>query len=407
MNNISIKVCYFPQEHKMDRYIEFMGLISIMLLSTAMAGCPSKCICSTNTVKCSGRSLMGVPNFQRLENNPTIIDLSSNDIDFIAYDDLSFDKADVVQILHLNQSKIIIIDDTAFKELINVKEISLANNLLGQLSPNSFEYNNNLILLDLSYNLFRNMPKLRAQSLETLILYNSGIEKVENDNFVGLPSLKYLNLQRNNIKSIPVQSFNDIPNLRLIQLEFNRWKCTCESVKLFNFLQENAVLHLEEPIQCRNNDDLFVSFFTKEGSPEPIKDLCEKYGSSYFNFVGNYVEPKEIFNQRRSTITRHQTNRELAKTKKLEKIKMKNITIPNIEIISNRNKSEYSNNKCEKYYESISSFTVPNYIIFSIAIILSFIVGLALGCLFVSSKNRKSRDNSSSWDSLLKGKIAI
>ncbi|XP_044747889.1 slit homolog 3 protein-like [Coccinella septempunctata] len=386
------------QKPNMDRYLEYMGLISIMLLSTAMAGCPSRCVCSKNAVKCSGKSLMNVPNFQRLENDPVTIDLSSNEIDFISYDDFSFDKVEVVQVLYLNESKIIDIDNKAFKELSNVREIYLARNLLGQLPEDSFEVNSKLILLDLSYNLFTRMPKIISQSLETLVLTNSGIEKIDKDNFAWIPNLKYLNLRRNNLKIIDWKMFQDVPQLRLIQLEFNRWKCTCKSVELFNFLQENSVLNIEEPIQCRSND-VFVSFFTENGAPEPIKDLCEKNKNhSSYNFVGNYVEPKEKenFNQRRSAKNSRRMDKEVFTTVNSE---TKNI--------QNRKKSDYSNMKDVKHHEFLASVTTSNYIIFSIAILLAFIVGLASGCLFVNLRRSRKTDNSTSCDSLLKRSIVI
>lgn len=383
-----------------------MGLISIMLLSTALAGCPSKCICWKNAVKCSEKSLMNVPNFQRLENNPTIIDLSANEIDFIAYDDLSFDKAEFVHILYLNNSKIIDVDDTAFKELISVEIINLSENLLGDLLPNTFLYNTKLIFLDLSKNLFRIMPKLVSSSLESLILTNSGIQKVENDNFAQLPNLKYLNLQRNNIKMVDLETFKYLPKLNLIELEFNRWKCTCQSVELFNYLQENDVLDIKKPIQCKSNTDVFITFFTENGTSEPIKELCENSKNDLsYNFVGNYLEPKEIFNQRRSAENQRKMTKE--NNQKIQKSeKNETNTATHYQIIKKQNE-ENLKTKCKKNFDNIPSFTITNYIIFFVAVILAFIVGLASGCLFVGSSSNKRKDSSSSSDSLLKGNILV
>ncbi|KAK9875848.1 hypothetical protein WA026_009635 [Henosepilachna vigintioctopunctata] len=279
----------------MDRYLEYVSVFSIILLSTALAGCPSKCICSKNKVKCVEKSLFSVPNFESLENEPDIIDISSNEIDYIQNFDFSFDKAKYVMILYLNDSKIIDIDDTAFKELINLREMYLSNNLLSDLPKNAFKYNKNLISLDLSHNLFRNMPKIISHSLKTLNLINSGIVNIEEDRFIDLPDIEYLYLQRNNIRIIHVDMFKYLPKLIVVELQYNAWKCTCETVEMFNYLSANSLVNIEEPFQCKTKNDFFITFFDNFGTKEPIKNLClnNAHNTSY-NFGGESEEIEEM-----------------------------------------------------------------------------------------------------------------
>ncbi|KAL3267482.1 hypothetical protein HHI36_011605 [Cryptolaemus montrouzieri] len=379
----------------MDRYLEYMGLISIMLLSAASAGCPSKCICSRNSVRCTEKSLMDIPNFETLDNDPIVIDLSSNDIDFITYYALSFDKAEVVQILYLNDSKIIDVDDTAFKELISLRELYLSENLLGDLPPNSFKFNENLIYLDLSFNLFRKMPKIISSSLITLNLMNSGIETVDNDRFMDLPNLKYLNLQRNNIRFMDVEIFKYLPKLSNIQLEYNSWKCTCESVQMFNFLHTNGKINIKEPIQCKTENDFFIRIFDEFGVLKSVGDLCSqnKHNFSY-NFGGEFNEiewlPKRINQKEKIYKQTAESNIPVSQKKPEESQKLAKIC-------------DVSNNKCMEYcIEYVTTFRFSTYLTFFIILLFTFVIGFILGSLICGQRKSIAENNSASYNSLLK-----
>ncbi|CAH1160198.1 unnamed protein product [Phaedon cochleariae] len=229
------------------------------------SSCPSTCNCTENAVSCMNNGLTVIPNLENLDNNPTIIDLSGNNLNEIGPDDLSFDKTLQVKEIYLNNSEVIDISCEAFDEMDNLQELYLGENLLNNVPEDFVEDLPNLLLLELSGNQFSgNMPIIKSTSLEVLSLANSKITNVTADALRYLPNLKMLLLQQNNIKIIDPEVFERLPSDNFsVKLSYNAWECNCETAELFeylarkNYIDTDAELYRCYSVTSSNHSDIF------------------------------------------------------------------------------------------------------------------------------------------------------
>ncbi|CAH2010090.1 unnamed protein product [Acanthoscelides obtectus] len=234
------------------------------LLSLAEA-CPSSCECTSSTVSCIQKNLQHIPNFNSIQLNPMIIDLSGNKINSITDEDFTFDRNIAIAEIYLNNSEVLDIDGEAFVELENLQELYLGENLLHDIPQNIIEDLPNMILLELSSNLFSgDLPLIKSKSLEVLALANCKISSVPEHALKLTPNLKMLLLQRNNIKYISQSTFTGITRSFALKLFYNKFECSCKTFQLFDFLGEHEYVDKSDPYRCSNTTDTDVDIFDKK-----------------------------------------------------------------------------------------------------------------------------------------------
>nr|XP_023022723.1 reticulon-4 receptor-like 1 [Leptinotarsa decemlineata] len=249
-------------------------LLLLALFHSSNSGCPSVCDCTNTSVLCMERGLDTIPNFETLENDPVIIDLSGNKIDLIGPDDLSFEKTMAVKEVYLNNSELYDIDYEAFDEMENLQELYLNDNLLNSIPDNLIEDLPDMVLLDLSNNyFFEEMPVIKSKSLEVLVLANCKITNITSNSLKHLPNLRILLLQQNNIKYIDPKVFDSVPNMFFVRLSYNSWECNCSTMELFAFLAKKKFVDPAEPYKCSYPDGKFVDIFGKQGV-DAFRNTC-------------------------------------------------------------------------------------------------------------------------------------
>ncbi|KAJ8909847.1 hypothetical protein NQ315_013333 [Exocentrus adspersus] len=245
------------------------------LISLGKSGCPSMCNCTDTAVLCVESNLESVPSFESLENDPVIIDLSGNKINMIDNDDFTFDKSDRVKEVYLNNSELLDIDSEAFEELENLQELYLGDNLLNSIEKTLIQDLPNMILLDISNNQFSgDLPQIISKSLEVLAVANSKVTSLPIDALKFLPNLKMLLLQQNNIKSInPIVFDNVNKDSFFVRLSYNVWDCSCENIKLFEYLAGKKFIDTSDPYQCLTTTGTYINIY-KNGNTEYLKNKC-------------------------------------------------------------------------------------------------------------------------------------
>ncbi|XP_057672319.1 protein slit-like isoform X2 [Diorhabda carinulata] len=263
--------------------VVLMHLITISYMVEAR--CPSMCNCTQETVFCISRNIEKIPNFDPLENNPVVIDLSGNKIALIGPDDLSFEKSMYVKELYLNYSEIIDIDNEAFDDLENLQELYLGDNLLRVIPDDFIQELTDMVLLDLSGNPFEGeMPVIKSESLELLALSNCQITKVSSEALKYLPNLRMLLLHENNIQYINPEVFEPLSEI-FLKLSYNTWMCNCKTMELFDYLSQKNFIDTSEPYQCIFNNVSYNIFEFQQS--EEHSTMCE------VNYTQNIKETGE------------------------------------------------------------------------------------------------------------------
>jgi len=171
--------------------------------------CPLGCLCvdKGSDVACPGASLPRVPT---ILSTVISLDLSDNLIN-ILYND-SFNQAQYLQTISIENNVLIHIEAGAFVPLGQLRELRLARNHLSFLPRDLFWNNVNLELLDLSHNAFVEIPDGVMYPLHNLEVLNMSFNGLST---AGLgPGFKYttqlslLDLTGNNLLSVGATAFS-------------------------------------------------------------------------------------------------------------------------------------------------------------------------------------------------------
>ncbi|KAF2900247.1 hypothetical protein ILUMI_05938 [Ignelater luminosus] len=274
-----------------------VGLTITFLLSNTLllnvyafgkTDCPSKCKCDKTTIRCTEKSLTVIPDFKRITIRLTTLDLGSNDIEEVKMVHFYSKKLETVQQLLLNDNSVYLIEASAFATLRDLQYLDLSNNLLEDIPHDVVKKNQNLTKLNLSGNLFNSKaPVLVSSSLKILDLSVSKITSFTESNLKGLPNLKVLYLYSNNLKYIDYDIFVNV-RLQQIDLFYNPWKCDCNTVKMFNYLESNNMTKIDKPVQCMHKNKWY-------------EDIHYTNASVYQHKLCKSVEEQNTYNNNNST----------------------------------------------------------------------------------------------------------
>ncbi|KAL2091631.1 hypothetical protein ACEWY4_013894 [Coilia grayii] len=174
-------------------------LLSSIPLQPAGGSCPSNCLCASDILSCSARSL---------EQLPTTLPTTVTTLDF-------------------NHNRLSQLEEGSFAGLHRLDSLHLAHNQLSSLARGAFRNTSRLRHLDLSSNLLHTVEQHYFQELlgiKELLLFNNRITQVESRAFAGLSNLHKVYLSHNLLTNFPFFSIQEHshPFLSMLDLSSNR-----------------------------------------------------------------------------------------------------------------------------------------------------------------------------------------
>ncbi|XP_068586152.1 trophoblast glycoprotein [Cebidichthys violaceus] len=237
------------------------GLPILLLLLAAVLschGCPDKCLCFSQTVKCQNQDLDAIPH--SLPANTKFLFVTGNNISRVGVDSFPT-RLQMLTDLYLSGNEVEFVEAMVFDNLPNLVRLDLSNNRIQAFSERAFPEDNKVQLLNLSRSFHNHsfmdsvlsvLQSGHLLQLTVLDLSNNDLVILPDDIFSGLPNLVNLSLQSSSILSVqngtlrapPLRdldlrdnSLRDLPYATLAELSLkpallirlagNPWRCDC------------------------------------------------------------------------------------------------------------------------------------------------------------------------------------
>lgn len=233
-------------------------MLSLLAVVPSCHGCPDKCLCFSQTVKCQNQDLDAIPH--SLPANTKFLFVTGNNISRLSVDSFPGPLEQLTD-LYLSGNELESVDAEVFDNLPNLVRLDLSNNNIQTFSERAFPQNNmvqalnlsgslhnhsfmdvalsvlqkgnllQLTVLDLSNNDIVVPPDNMFSNLTSLVnlsLQNSSIISILNDT-LKVPPLRDLDLRDNSLKDLPTTALAEFSlksGLR-IRLAGNPWRCDC------------------------------------------------------------------------------------------------------------------------------------------------------------------------------------
>ncbi|XP_077382405.1 trophoblast glycoprotein [Festucalex cinctus] len=248
-----------------------MQLLLLLAIILSCQGCPEKCACFLQTVKCQNQDLDAIPH--SIPANSKLLFITGNNISSINEESFT-SHLEFLTDLDLSDNKMEAVEEMVFHNLPNLERLDLSNNKIQTFSENAFPDDNKLQVLNLSRS-FHNHSSVNGlvnvlengklfhltvldlsgndlvllpddlftslSNLVTLSLQNSSIISIP-DRILKVPRLQDLDLRHNRLRNIPLitlTEFNLKPDLH-IHLEGNPWRCDCFIEDLLLWLKNST-----------------------------------------------------------------------------------------------------------------------------------------------------------------------
>ncbi|XP_072434008.1 SLIT and NTRK-like protein 6 [Chiloscyllium punctatum] len=220
--------------------------------------CTTTCHCSTQPnvgqiMKCQERNIKSLTDLVPSPPHPIKLYLTDNVIQSVAKNDLlEYGSLDV---LHLGNNRITLIEDGAFANLTNLHKMYLNGNGIVRLTKEMFIGLHCLQYLYLEHNIIKEiLPGTFSvlPQLKVLYLNNNLLHSFPPHIFSGVPLLR-LNLKHNHFMHLPVSNVIDqLEFLVQIDLEDNPWDCTCDLVSLKQWMEKLSKNVTVSEIMCES-----------------------------------------------------------------------------------------------------------------------------------------------------------
>uniref|UniRef100_A0A3P8TVH9 Trophoblast glycoprotein n=1 Tax=Amphiprion percula TaxID=161767 RepID=A0A3P8TVH9_AMPPE len=201
------------------------GVMHVLFLFLAIVlschGCPDRCVCSLQTVKCQNQDLDAIPH--SIPANTKFLFVTGNNISNIKM---------------------------VFDNLPNLLRLDLSNNRIQSFSERAFPDDNKLQLLNL--NIFGSLS-----SLVNLSLQNSSIITIQNGT-LKVPPLRDLDLRDNSLRDLPTTTLAELslkPGLH-IRLAGNPWRCDCFIDDMLTWLKNSTQVVDVQNLTCADPEAL-------------------------------------------------------------------------------------------------------------------------------------------------------
>lgn len=264
-----------------------MHLLFLLAVALACHGCPDKCSCDSQTVKCLTQDLDEIP--QSLPANTTVLFVTGNNISRISVDSFPI-RLEQLTDLYLSGNEVESVDAMVFDNLPNLVRLDLSSNNIQTFSEEAFPPDYPLQILNLSRSFHNHsivdmvlsvLQKGNLLQLKVLDLSNNDLVILPDDVLAGLPSLLNLSLQNSSIISIengtlrvpPLRdldlrdnSLKDLPPATLaefslkpalrIRLAGNPWRCDCFIEDMLPWLRNSTQIVDVQNLTCSEPEGL-------------------------------------------------------------------------------------------------------------------------------------------------------
>ncbi|XP_064825759.1 SLIT and NTRK-like protein 5 [Oncorhynchus masou masou] len=232
-------------------------IIAYQTKSPVPLDCPTTCTCNLQiadlglNVNCQERKIENISDLKPKPYNPKKMYLTGNYIPVVRRSD--FLEATGLDLLHLGNNRISLIQDRAFGDLTNLRRLYLNGNLIDRLTAEMFFGLQSLQYLYLEYNKIREIVGGTFRfvpNLQLLFLNNNLLKTLPAGIFTGL-SLSRLNLRSNHFQNLPVSGVLDQLKLLLqIDLIENPWDCSCDVVGMKIWLEQLSAGTVVNEVKC-------------------------------------------------------------------------------------------------------------------------------------------------------------
>lgn len=257
-----------------------MHLLLLLAVVPSCHGCPEKCLCFSQTVKCQNQDLDAIPH--SLPANTKFLFVTGNNISRISAD--SFPNRLELTDLYLSGNEMESVDAKVFDNLPNLVRLDLSNNRLQTFSERAFPRNNTLQVLNLSRS-FHNHSSIdevlgvlqsgnllqltvldlsnnnlvmppedifsNLSNLVNLSLRNSSIISIQNGT-LKVPPLRDLDLRDNSLRDLATATLAEFslkPGLR-VRLAGNPWRCNCFLEDMLLWLKNSTQVVDTQNLTC-------------------------------------------------------------------------------------------------------------------------------------------------------------
>ncbi|XP_022060685.1 trophoblast glycoprotein b [Acanthochromis polyacanthus] len=266
------------------------GVMHVLFLLLAIVlschGCPDRCVCSSQTVKCQNQDLDAIPH--SIPANTKFLFVTGNNISNMSV--ASFPtRLDQLTDLYLGGNGMEYVEEMVFDNLPNLLRLDLSNNRIQSFSERAFPDDNKLQLLNLSRSFHNHsyidvvlnflcsgsLLQLTAldlssndlvllpdvfgslSSLVSLSLQNSSIITIHNGT-LKVPPLRDLDLRDNSLRDLPTTTLAELslkPGLH-IRLAGNPWRCDCFIDDMLMWLKNSTQVVDVQNLTCADPEAL-------------------------------------------------------------------------------------------------------------------------------------------------------
>ncbi|XP_022609208.1 trophoblast glycoprotein [Seriola dumerili] len=264
-----------------------MHLLFLLAVALSCHGCPDRCLCSSQTVKCQNQDLDEIPH--SLPNNTKILFVTGNNISRISVD--SFPTGlKLLTDLYLSGNEMESVGAMVFDNMPNLVRLDLSNNKIETFSERAIPDDNKLQVLNLSRSFHShssmdvilsvlqhgNLSMLKVLDLSNndlvilpddiftslfnlinLSLQNSSIISIQNGT-LKVPPLRDLDLRDNSLRYMPTTTLAEFslkPSLH-IWLAGNPWRCDCFVEEMLLWLKNSTQVIDMQNLTCADPEAL-------------------------------------------------------------------------------------------------------------------------------------------------------
>ncbi|XP_037641790.1 trophoblast glycoprotein b [Sebastes umbrosus] len=264
-----------------------MLFLFLLMAVLSCHGCPDRCLCFSQTVKCQNQELDAIPH--SLPANTKVLFVTGNNISRIDVDSFPT-RLQMLTDLYLSGNEMESVDAMVFDNLPNLVRLDLSNNRIQNFSERAFPEDNKVQLLNLSRCFLHQsinhtstdvvlsiLQSGHFLQLTVLDLSNNDLVILPDDIFDGLPNLVNLSLQNSSIITIqngtlrvpPLRdldlrdnSLRDLPAATLaefslkpalyIRLAGNPWRCDCFMDDMLLWLKNSTRVTDVQNLTCND-----------------------------------------------------------------------------------------------------------------------------------------------------------
>ncbi|XP_041969971.1 leucine-rich repeat and immunoglobulin-like domain-containing nogo receptor-interacting protein 3 [Aricia agestis] len=229
-------------------------ILTLAVICTAVIRaeeCPSTCVCTKTSLRCSNTPVPGdkltkstlnkygveLEEIIWVDSNITTIENAFDGLNKIKYIDLSrneilrtehglFARLTDLKFINISRNKIEDLPRFTFADLVNVEYLDISYNNLQAIPFQVFGQMTSLQHLDISYNKLATFLDYYFQpnrQLKKLFLNNNSLVKITSNALVNLKELEVLDISSNKLDNIPKSIFDNLEELRELNLSYNNF----------------------------------------------------------------------------------------------------------------------------------------------------------------------------------------